>query len=202
MNDENVLVVPRSLIESIGMFDGLCFDIEPYLEAFWTPANNLFLPRSSAETDPSHKQIIPYVVLTHAGRIFHYVRGKKGGETRLHAKGSIGIGGHMNDGDMAALHFDRAAYETALAREIDEELILDTPYKQRVAGLLNDDSTEVGQVHLGIIHIFDCETDAVRPRETDITETSFLTREELVARIDSLETWSAICARNLNQLLG
>src|SRR5688572_2701510 len=99
MKDEMILVVRRALFDELGSFQGLNFDIDRYLPALLGRENNFFTPRPPAETDPSLKQIIPYVLLVHEGRVLHYVRGKKAGEQRLVAKGSIGIGGHMNDGD-------------------------------------------------------------------------------------------------------
>src|SRR5436190_18265702 len=109
MKEENILVVRRPLIEELGMFQGLCFDVDRYLPALLARENNFFTPRAPAETNPALKQIIPYVLLVHAGRVFHYVRGKKSGEQRLVAKGSIGIGGHMNDGDEHLFALDRDA---------------------------------------------------------------------------------------------
>ena len=95
--DENVLVVRRSLFDELGSFQGFCAEASRYLDVFLRRENNFFAPRSSAETDPSLKQIIPYAVFTHGGRILRYVRGGKSGEKRLVAKASIGIGGPNND---------------------------------------------------------------------------------------------------------
>lgn len=159
------------------------------------------MPRSAAETDPTHKQIIPYVLLEHEGKILHYVRGKKAGEQRLVAKGSVGIGGHMNDLDEGLFALDEAAYRAGVEREVCEELNVETKYEDRIVALLNDDSNEVGQVHLGVIHIFRLETPAVTKREAMITELAFRTPEELHARRDNLESWSQICVDNLEQLL-
>lgn len=80
--DEQVLVVQRSLFDGLGSFQGFCGDWERYLTAFLKKQNNFFAPRSSAENDPSLKQIIPYAVFTHGGKILHYVRGAKSGEKR------------------------------------------------------------------------------------------------------------------------
>jgi len=96
---ENILVVRRSLLDELGAFQGLNFEPQRYLGALLSRGNNFFLPRAAAEHDPTHKQIIPYAIITHRDRVLHYVRGKKAGEQRLVAKGSIGIGGHMNDSD-------------------------------------------------------------------------------------------------------
>src|SRR3954467_1340058 len=99
MTDENILVVQRALFDQLGSFQGLSFEVDRYLPALLARENNFFTARGAAETNPALKQIIPYVLLVQGGRVFHYVRGKKSGEQRLIAKGSIGIGGHMNDGD-------------------------------------------------------------------------------------------------------
>src|SRR5436190_15619239 len=96
---ENVLVVKRGLVDQLGNFHGLNFEPEKYLGALLSRGNNFFLPRAQAENDPAYKQIIPYALIAHENTVLHYVRGKKAGEQRLVAKGSIGIGGHMNETD-------------------------------------------------------------------------------------------------------
>lgn len=199
--DELVLVVPRALFERLGAFDGLCFDVGKYLPALLARDNNFFMPRSRAETDPTHKQIIPYVLCVHGGRVLHYVRGKKAGEQRLVARGSIGIGGHMNDGDEHLFAMDEAAYRAAVEREVNEELIVETAVENRAVALLNDDSNAVGQVHLGVVHVFALATPAVRKREAMITGLEFLTPAELRARREAMETWSQICVDHLDRLL-
>lgn len=201
MTDEMILVVRRSLLEQLGVFQGLNFDVARYLPVLLARENNFFTLRPPAETDPSLKQIIPYVLLVHNGRVLHYVRGKKAGEQRLVAKGSVGIGGHMNDGDEGLFALDAAAYREAVQREVNEEIKIETPFKNRIVALLNDDSNAVGQVHLGVVHVFELETDSVSKREQMITNLAFLTPEELLARRDTLESWSQICVDNLSRLL-
>lgn len=201
MKEEMILVVRRSLFDQLGAFQGLHFDVERYLPALLARENNFFMARSAAEQDPAFKQIIPYVILTHAGRVLHYVRGKKAGEQRLVAKGSIGIGGHMNEGDEGLFAFDRAAYDAAVQREVAEELQLAARYENRVAALLNDDSNEVGRVHLGVVHIFELESEKVSKGEAMITDLRFLDREELQARSEAMETWSQLCLAQLDRLL-
>ena len=127
MKEEMVLVVRRALLESLGIFQGLQFEVDRYLPAMLARENNFFAPRSSAETDPSLKQIIPYAILASGGRALRYKRGKKSGEQRLVAKGSIGIGGHMNDRDEGLFALDKEAYLSGVQREIDEELIIEHP---------------------------------------------------------------------------
>lgn len=199
--DEKILCVPRPVLDNLGSFQGLNFEVDRYLPALVDPANNLFLPRSQAEGDPGHKQLIPYLLIRCGTRILHYVRGKSGGESRLHAKGSIGIGGHINDGDTHASHFDSAAYDRAVERELNEELVIAPGYKKRIAALLNDDSTEVGRVHLGIIHVIEVETPEVLAREDAIRDIEFLEAADLQPKRDRLEVWSQICLGGLPRLL-
>jgi len=201
MTDEMILVVRRSLFEQLGAFQGLAFDVEHYLPALLARENNFFTPRPAAETNPDLKQIIPYVLLVHNGRVLHYVRGKKAGEQRLAAKGSVGIGGHMNDGDEHLFALDKDAYLAGVQREVTEELNLNTKFSNHIVALLNDDSNPVGQVHLGVVHIFKLDTDQVTKREQMITQLEFLSLAELQARRDNLESWSQICVDNFDRLL-
>jgi predicted NUDIX family phosphoesterase len=199
--DENVLVVRRSLFDELGSFHGLNFEPEKYLSALLSRGNNFFLPRAQAETDPTHKQIIPYALIAHGDTVLHYVRGKKAGEQRLVAKGSIGIGGHMNDSDESLFAWDEAAYRAGVEREVNEEIKIESPFEDRIVALLNDDTTEVGRVHLGIVHVFRLAEPKVQKREAMITNLAFLNREQLVALRDNLETWSQLCLGSLGRLL-
>ncbi len=201
MKEEMILVVRRSLLDQLGSFQGLVFDVDKYLPSLLARENNFFMRRAEAENDPAFKQIIPYVLLVHAGRVLHYVRGKKAGEQRLVAKGSIGIGGHMNDGDEHLFALDREAYNVGVEREVNEELHVQTAFSNRIVALLNDDSNDVGKVHLGVVHVFDLNSDAVRKREAMITELAFQTPEELRARRENLESWSQLCLDGLEKLL-
>ena len=199
--NENILVVRRELFDELGSFHGLNFEPEKYLSAILSRGSNFFIPRPEAETNPAYKQIIPYALIVFEKRVLHYVRGKKAGEQRLVAKGSIGIGGHMNETDESLFAMDEQAYRAGVEREVNEEIKIDTPFEDRIVALLNDDSTEVGRVHLGIVHIFKLKEPNVEKREAMITGLSFLTKEELMARRESLETWSQICIDSLERLL-
>ena len=200
--DENILVIKRSLFDELGSFHGLNFEPEKYLKAILSRGNNFFLPRAQAENDPTHKQIIPYVVLEFENTVFYYVRGKRAGEQRLVSKGSIGIGGHLNDGDAGLFNLDEEHYNRVVEREVHEEIHLLAKFQNRTVALLNDDTTEVGQVHLGIVHVFRLAEPKVEKRETMITNIAFLGRDELMARRESLETWSQLCLDSLERLLG
>ena len=199
--EENILVIKRSLFDQLGSFQRLNFEPRKYLDAILSRGNNFFLPRARAENDPTHKQIIPYALIAFENRVLYYVRGKKAGEQRLVAKGSIGIGGHMNEGDESLFALDEAAYRAGVEREVSEEIKIDTKFDDRIAALLNDDATEVGQVHLGIVHVFKLAEPKVEKREAMITNLAFLTKSELVARRESLESWSQICVDSLDRLL-
>ena len=202
--DENILVVKRSLFDKLGNFHGLNFEPRKYLDAILSRGNNFFLPRKQAENDPTHKQIIPYALLAFQDKVLFYVRGKKAGEQRLVAKGSIGIGGHMNQDDESLFNFaiDEAAYRAGVEREVNEEIKIDTKFEDKIVALLNDDTTEVGQVHLGVVHVFKLAEPKVEKREAMITSLAFLGKNELMARRDSLETWSQLCLDSLDRLLG
>jgi len=200
--DEQVLVIPRQVIEQAGMFQGLAFDVERYIKAIFAPGVPRFMPRPQAEKDPSFKQIIPYVLMTHSGKYLSYVRGKRAGETRLVGNRSVGIGGHINPTDDMPLFgnfYD--AYLAAVEREVTEEVSVTTKHKDSVIALLNDDSNEVGSVHLGIVHCWQLDAPNVDRKEQMITQMSFMSPAELNAVRESLETWSAKCLDYLMTLL-
>ena len=201
--DEYILVIRRSLFDQLGAFQGLSFEPENYLRAILSRGNNFFIPRAQAESDPTFKQIIPYALIVFKNSVLHYVRGKKAGEQRLVAKGSIGIGGHMaEDADKFLWHStDEETYRAGVEREVNEEIKIDTPFEDRIVALLNDDSTEVGSVHLGIVHVFKLKEPQVQKREAMITGLTFLSKEELLARRETMETWSQICLDSLERLL-
>ncbi len=200
--EEQVLVVERKVIEQVGMFDGLAFGVDRYLERIFVPGIPRFMPRCQAEHDPSFKQIIPYVIMTHQGKYLSYIRGRRAGETRLVAKRSIGIGGHINPADDMPL-FNTDFYHTYLAavqREVAEEVCVETAYRDHVVALLNDDSNEVGSVHLGIVHCWKLAAPKVAKREQMITQMTFMTPDELHETRDTLETWSQKCLDGLDRM--
>jgi predicted NUDIX family phosphoesterase len=199
--DENVLVFPRSLFERLGVFQGFNADVNRYLPTILDPKSNSFLPRSKAETDPNFKQIIPYVIITDGKSILHYVRGKKAGEQRLVAKGSIGIGGHINDEDHSLFADGLQAFQDAVEREVCEELAVQGTFDAKPVGLINDDSTEVGRVHFGIVHVLFRTPEKVKKNEQVITQVEFIPIEELKTRREQMESWSQLCLDNIDTLL-
>jgi predicted NUDIX family phosphoesterase len=192
---EQILVVPTDVFHRLGHFQGFCSDADRYLTELLKPEHISFRPRPEMEADPSFKQLIPYCLLRHAAggveSLFEYTRGTGQGEGRLHRKRSIGIGGHISAEDAADADGD--PYGAGMRRELDEEVMIDTPFRERCVGLINDDESEVGRVHLGVVHIFDLGRPAVRPREEHLVACGFRPVEELLADLTGFETWSSIC---------
>lgn len=203
-HEEEVLVVERRVVEQAGMFQGLSFDIDRYLPRLLAPGVPRFMLRSAAETNPSFKQLIPYVIMTFEGDVLCYVRGSTAGEKRLVGKRSIGIGGHINDPDAMPLFEPDffKTYQCAVEREVREEILIDGRHQDRVVGLLNDDSTEVGTVHLGIVHHWTLESAGVRKQEKMMAQLEFVPPQKLRADRNSLETWSQLCLDQLEALTG
>ncbi len=157
-----------------------------------------FVERRHAETDATLKQIIPYCVVARGGEVFLTRRTKAGGDARLHGKRSIGIGGHLNPVDGADV------LALGLRREIEEELHVEGAWTARAIGLLNDDSTDVGSVHFGLVHVVRAAGD-VRVRETENLVGGFVADEELrrLCRDEraTFETWSALLVDRLSDVL-
>ncbi len=202
---EQILVVPRSLFDTLGDFQGINTDVDHYLPTLLDPSNNFFMDRAAAEDDPTHKQLIPYCIFRvndqKGTRYLHYTRGKSGGESRLHARVSIGIGGHINPVDQREDHLGLETYMAGVEREIDEELNLGCGHTNQIVALLNDDSNPVGQVHLGVVHMIDLESDTAHANEDAIANLAYTTLEDLRGKLyDRLETWTKYCVDAMEQL--
>jgi predicted NUDIX family phosphoesterase len=183
VTDELVLVVPRERVMDARGWHGIlesgaaaCLDV--------IAAEGRFEPRAAMESDPRFKQVIPYLVLRDRGRYFLMRRTRAGGDERLHDRCSIGIGGHLNPGDR-----DLAG---GLLREWSEEIAADFVPEFRLLGLLNDDETEVGRVHLGVVYLADAAGRPVRIRETHKLEGDFAEPAAVRAVYEQLETWSRL----------
>ena len=200
--DEKVLVIERTVFEEVGTFNGLQFDVERYLEKIFTGGVPRFIDRSLAEKDPRYKQLIPYVIMSCNGKYLSYVRGRRAGEKRLVGNRSIGIGGHINPADDMPLFSSNfyEAYLSAVKREVEEEVSVESKYSDKIVALLNDDNNEVGQVHLGIVHHWILDEPKVTRREQMITQLEFKTIEELQSVRDTMETWSRICLNGLDEM--
>lgn len=200
--EEQILVIERKVVEQIGMFHGLAFDVQRYLRDIFRQGVPRFMPRSQAEEDPAYKQLIPYVIMAHDGKYLSYVRGRRAGEARLTGLRSIGIGGHINPRDDMPL-FNADFYETYLAaveREVAEEVSVEASHTDRIVALLNDDSNEVGSVHLGIVHYWILDAPQVTKREQMISQMAFMTPAELHEVRDTMETWSRLCLDGLGEM--
>ena len=183
MSDEQVFVVPRSAVVDDGGWYGLrTDDLAAFVAAL--ERDGRYEPRAEMEHDPSFKQVIPYLVLRDRERFFLMQRTTAGGDARLHGRYSIGVGGHLNPGDGGVLG--------GLRREWAEELIADFVPDFRLVGLLNDDTTEVGAVHLGAVYVADAARRPVAIRETDKLTGSFVGAADVAAVADRLETWSRL----------
>ncbi len=197
--EEQVLVVPTKIFQSLGHFQGFCRDAEHYRGVLLASENVLFRPRSEVENDPGFKQLIPYMIFSHTDatgvrRLFQYVRGKGMGESRLHSKRSVGVGGHISSVD---LENSADVYREGLLRELNEEVVLGSTYTEQCVGLINDDESEVGKVHLGIVHLFELAEPKVVSNEPDLIESGFVAVEDMLRDRSGFETWSAIALEAL-----
>lgn len=197
-NGEQVLVVPREAFEAIGAFNGVRLNPQDYLTAFLKPGVARYMDRDIAEESPQFKQIIAYAIFCCNGKVLAYARTKKGGETRLHDKMSLGIGGHINPIDGLAENL--STYLAGVEREIREEISFSGTATQQLYAVINDDTNEVGSVHLGIVHRFELDSEEVITLEKKLTDLRFCSLEELAGPLyERLETWSAICVDALRQ---
>ena len=196
---ELVLVLPRGAVPGGCDFHGVRPADESFLQLLRAAVaeHGLYLERVVAETDPSFKQLIPYVVVRDADNVFLMHRTDAGGDARLHGRASIGVGGHLNPVDEG-----EDPLIAGLRREWDEEL--DVPWEPdfRLLGLLNDDSNPVGSVHLGVVFGVEADGGEVRVRERDKLVGSFAAREAVAASWERLETWSRLVASSLLGISG
>ena len=180
---ERVLVVPRRLVpDDAGWYGLRTHDIDDFLEI--VAAHARYELRAEMEEDPAFKQIIPYLVLRDGDRYFLMRRTRAGGDVRLHDRWSIGIGGHLNPGD--------DGLSGGLEREWREELVADFEPAFTPFALLNDDTTDVGAVHLGVVVLADAGGRPVAVRETDKLSGAFASPAEVADGSEHLETWSRI----------
>jgi predicted NUDIX family phosphoesterase len=197
--EERVLCFERKLLEELGVFQGLCLEVEKYLPAVTSSSRLVYLNRSDAEQDKRYKQLIPYVLLICHGRILRYRRGRGGQETRLHGLYSVGIGGHISDQDHGLFSSD-LGYRDGMRRELIEEVAVEEVNESAVA-VINDDSTEVGYVHFGVVHIMRVASETVVGRRSGIVGPEFIPIVEAVKNASSYESWSRLCLEHLELLL-
>jgi predicted NUDIX family phosphoesterase len=180
---ELVFVVPRRVLPDEAGWYGVRTDgLEEFVDA--VERAGTFEPRVAMEVDPSFKQVIPYLVLRDGERYFLMRRTRAGADARLHDRYSIGVGGHINPGDGGLLG--------GLRREWAEELVAGFEPEFRLVGLLNDDTTEVGAVHVGAVYVADAAGHPVGIRETNKLTGAFEEPDRVAAVVDRMETWSAL----------
>ena len=180
---EQVMVVERERLEAYLVEYGLVRDrLDEILETILD--GHFFIDRPTAEVSPQYKQIIPYVVIRHRDTYFLLQRTQKQTEARLHHKLSLGVGGHINP--------DTPELLDGLLKELEEEVHVAGDYDLTFAGILNDDTTDVGRVHLGAVFVLEAHNDDVRVRETEKMTGRWANLEELNSVREWMETWSQI----------
>jgi predicted NUDIX family phosphoesterase len=197
--EERVLCFERKLLEELGVFQGLSLDVERYLSVVTSSSRLVYLNRSEAEHDKRYKQLIPYVLLISNGRILRYRRGKSGQETRLHGLYSVGVGGHISEEDHG-LFSSGPGYHEGMRRELMEEVAVEEEKESAVA-VINDDSTEVGCVHFGVVHVMHLANEKIASRRSGIAAPEFIPIVEAVKDPSGYESWSRFCLEHLEALL-
>ncbi|HEV7928095.1 MAG TPA: phosphoesterase [Verrucomicrobiae bacterium] len=200
--EERVLCFQRNLFEKLGVFQGMSLEVGKYLSVVTANANITYINRSEAEQDRRYKQLIPYALIICGDKILRYRRGKGGQETRLHGLYSVGVGGHISEEDHGLFEHARASigYHEAMRRELMEEVEIEVA-KETAVAVINDDSTEVGYVHLGIMHIVQVADEQVANRRSGLVGAEFIPMSEAVKNLDAYESWSRFCLENLDALL-
>ena len=181
---ENILVVKRNdLFSTHTAFDGL--RKEPLNDMLSVISEKKeFLPRPAMEVDPTYKQIIPYLVFNYENKYFLMQRQSKASEQRLKNKYTLGIGGHIRHEDMQTESiFDWSQ------REFDEEVCYTGAVSFEPLGVLNDDTNDVGQVHLGLVLLVKGEHGDISVK-SELKSGTMLTLDEMKSHYDDMESWS------------
>jgi predicted NUDIX family phosphoesterase len=182
---EQVLCVKREDIFPDGAWHGFVSDRLDERQAV-IREHHFFMARAKVEDDPSYQQIIPYVVFRHGDRFFLTHRLRASSEKRLRKQYSLGLGGHINPGDLGA----GDPIQDGLKREWEEEVIYDGSFEAKLIGLLNDESSPVSKVHLGVVFLVDGSSPNIAIRETDKLAGELLTLEEMRIYYLGMESWS------------
>src|SRR5437899_9218473 len=197
--EERVLCFERKLLEDLGVFQGISLEIERYLPVVTSSSHILYLNRSEAEQDRRYKQLIPYVLVICNGKILRYRRGRGGQETRLHGLYSVGIGGHISEEDHG-LFSTGLGYQEGMRRELMEEVAIDD-VKGTAVAVINDDSTDVGYVHFGVVHVLTVANENVAGRRSGVVGPEFIPMVDAVKDRSGYESWSCFCLEHLALLL-
>src|ERR1022692_4209928 len=199
--EERVLCFERKLFEALGVFQGMSLEVGKYLPVLTAPSNVLYLNRTEAEQDKRYKQLIPYALIICNDKILRYRRGKGGQETRLHGLYSVGVGGHISEDDhqLPGL-FPTDRYQEGMRRELMEEVAIGEA-KEAAVAVINDDSTEVGQVHFGVVHVVRVANENVAGGKSGIVSPEFIPMADAVKDPSGYESWSRFCLEHLEVLL-
>jgi predicted NUDIX family phosphoesterase len=182
---EQVLCVKREDIFPDGAWHGFVSDrLEQHQKVI--REYHFFMARAKVEDDPNYQQIIPYVVFRHRNSYFLTHRLRASSEKRLRKQYSLGVGGHINPGDLDA----GDPIQDGLKREWEEEVIYDGSFEARLIGFLNDESSPVSKVHLGVVFLVDGDTPNIAIRETDKLAGELLTLDEMRIYYLGMESWS------------
>ena len=189
MSKASILVIERKHIPEPLLKQGFNPASESLVKALLENPQLFFMQRDLAENDPNYKQLIPYVVFQSPKGFFSYQRGKASSETRLRMLRSLGGGGHIEkeDGDIG-----QKSYFKGLWRELKEEVGIDPSNNIKLLGFINDDSNEVGKVHLGIVHLYLLETSDLESKELNLTDCKFSSISKIKEEEESFETWSRL----------
>ena len=182
---EQVLCVKREDIFPDGAWHGFISDsLERYQAVI--REHHFFMARARVEDDPSYQQIIPYVVFRHGDLYFLTHRLRASSEKRLRKQYSLGVGGHINPGDLDA----GDPIQDGLKREWEEEVIYNGRFDAQLIGLLNDESSPVSKVHLGVVFLVDGDSPNIAIRETDKLAGELLTLKDMRIYYLGMESWS------------
>ncbi len=149
-----------------------------------------YRPRRLVEEDASMQQIIPYCIVHHPSDDTYLLtrRLRRSSERRLHHLYSLGVGGHVNPGDGAG----GDPVVGGLLREWREEVVCASPATARLVAMLNDDSTPVSRVHLGLVFLVEPSGAVTSVREVHKLEGESLPLAAMRRHYLSMESWSQL----------
>lgn len=195
-----VLVFPAEKLNSIGYFHGINRDYKKYFENLLTPNVSFQMPRVQAESDSKFKQVISYIIIKYKDSLLRFTRGKLISleKKNLYQSYSIGFGGHVEGIDMTLFNFDDLGYSNSVKRELREEIGINSNYdgspkKNRMIGVLNDDSSDLGRNHFAFIQILELSEPNFRKSEKSINELSFIGIPNIAEEFLNYEYWSQLC---------
>lgn len=197
---ERVLCIPAQLVGDIGIEEGFTVGYHNnLLLSFLKAGNYKFVDRDKAEEDCSLKQIIPYILVVANKTILRYVRGKAEGEVRLHGRRTVGVGGHINSSDsLNGQGGGLPAFLNCMTRELNEELGLsEISLPAYPVGYINDNTTPVGKVHLGVVYAL--HDAAVDLRRCTLQQPEWIPTNK-IGIFDEYEVWSQHCLQHIDLL--